>query len=359
MDVHALPWPQLLGLYGIAFGLSLLGSLAAERLALKVGLVDQPAHRKLHRRPTPLLGGAALFAAIGATMASFTLTAANVVPGLAGGGVVSGAGLLAAAVGVFALGLWDDSQRLPVTVKAPAQLVVVALALAAGAVIDTALPGWADLMLSGWWIFGVMNTLNLLDNMDGVAAGVAAVAALGLLVLLPAGWPVALAVVLGGACLGFLCLNFSPARLFMGDSGSLLLGLLLAVLAIEAQRGASDSLVSWVAPVVVLAVPLFDTTLVVVSRLRRGLNPMTHSGTDHLAHRLLRLGWPVAGAARLLYTVAAAMALIGVALGRSGGVGIHGVLIVAVIGAGLSIWWLDRRPQLITGAVDPSGGRRL
>ncbi len=347
MEAPLLALPRLLWLLGASFGFAVCGSLVAARLAGRIGLLDRPAQGKLHRQPTPLLGGAAMLAAIALALApSF---------GEAKAGVVQPLGLLAAALLVFAVGLWDDFRRLPVVGKLLAQGAVVGMALVAGAVINTGLPGWADLALSGLWMVGVTNALNLLDNMDGVAAGVAAIAACGLFLLLPAGLPSALSLVLCGACLGFLCLNFSPARLFMGDSGSLLIGLLLAVLAIEAQRaGGGGGDTSWLAPLVVLAVPLFDTTLVVVSRLRRGLNPMTHSGTDHLAHRILRLGWPVAGAARLLYAVAAMAAVAGVVLGRSGGGATRWVLGVALFSAGLTIWRLERRPGLIHGTLESS-----
>jgi len=345
MEALPLALPRLLWLLGGSFGLAVCGSLIAARLARRIGLLDRPEQRKLHRQPTPLLGGAAVLTAMVLALA----------PGFGGAGVVRPLGLLAAVLVAFIVGLWDDFRHLPVVGKLLAQGAVVGLALAAGAVIDTALPGWADLAISALWMVGVTNALNLLDNMDGVAAGVAAIAACGLFLLLPAGLPAALSLVLCGACLGFLCFNFSPARIFMGDSGSLLIGLLLAVLAIEAQRaGASAGDTSWVAPLLVLAVPLFDTTLVVVSRLRRGLNPMTHSGTDHLAHRLLRLGCPVAGAARLLYAIAIAVAVVGVVLGRSGGAATPWVLMGALFTVGLAVWRLDRRPGLIHGTLESS-----
>ncbi|MDP2727078.1 MAG: MraY family glycosyltransferase, partial [Dehalococcoidia bacterium] len=167
------------------------------------------------------------------------------------------------------------------------------------------------------WTLAITNSLNLLDNMDGLSGGVAAVAAAFFLVLalLNGQFLVAsLSAALLGACLGFLRYNFNPASIFMGDAGSLFLGFILAALGIRLRFPGQLTIVTWMVPVFVLGVPLFDTTLVVVSRLRRGLNPLTSPGRDHLSHRLVSLGLSQRHAVFLIYLVCFVLGLISVVL---------------------------------------------
>jgi UDP-GlcNAc:undecaprenyl-phosphate GlcNAc-1-phosphate transferase len=134
--------------------------------------------------------------------------------------------------------------------------------------------------------------MNLLDNMDGLSGGIAAIAALFFLLFAAMSKQYlvgALAAALVGACAGFLFYNFNPATIFMGDTGSLFLGYVLAAVGIKLRFPDNSAFVTWMVPVLVLAVPIFDTTLVIISRLRRGLNPLTTPGKDHLSHRLTRL----------------------------------------------------------------------
>jgi UDP-GlcNAc:undecaprenyl-phosphate GlcNAc-1-phosphate transferase len=139
------------------------------------------------------------------------------------------------------------------------------------------------------WVVFITNALNLLDNMDGLAGGVAAIAALFFLLLaaMTGQYLVgALAAALLGACIGFLVYNLNPASIFMGDSGALFLGFMLAAVGIKLRFPGNVDFVTWMVPVLVLGLPIFDTTLVVISRLRRGVNPLTTPGKDHLSHRL-------------------------------------------------------------------------
>ncbi len=260
------------------------------RLATRWSLVDQPEDRKLHRAPIPLLGGLAIIAGVMAALLAFPTAA----------GSQRLWGILAAAAVVAITGLWDDLRGLSVIAKLLSQLAAAAILVSIGLFVDLALPTWIDAALSILWIVGVTNAFNLLDNMDGLAAGVTATAALGFLALSApqGGLAPALAAGLCGAALGFLSYNFHPAKIFMGDAGSLFLGLLLAVLGLELQtgQGVSKPWVAALVPILVLAVPIFDTTLVTVSRWRRGRNPLTTPGQDHLSHRLTRRGLSVPGA---------------------------------------------------------------
>jgi UDP-GlcNAc:undecaprenyl-phosphate/decaprenyl-phosphate GlcNAc-1-phosphate transferase len=257
-----------------------------ERLALSVGAVDQPTDRKRHRRPTPLLGGLAILLAF--WIAVLVLRTQTGFPLW---------GLAAAASLVTLVGLWDDLCRLSVSVRLVTQAVAAALVVttvgAATLFGEDGAAHWANVALTFLWIVGVTNALNLIDNMDGVAAAITATAAISYAALLLGGGDVTaagLATALAGAAIGFLSFNYPPARLFMGDAGSFFLGLTLAVLGIEAQRSIDHS-AGWIPAVLILALPLSDTSLVIVSRLRRGKNPLTTPGRDHLAHRLVRLGW--------------------------------------------------------------------
>jgi UDP-GlcNAc:undecaprenyl-phosphate GlcNAc-1-phosphate transferase len=157
------------------------------------------------------------------------------------------------------------------------------------------------------WVAAICNAMNLLDNMDGLSAGVASIAcAFFTLLALSQGqiWVSIVAAVLMGATLGFLRFNWNPATIFMGDAGSLLLGFLLAVLALKMRFPTSDPQRTWLIPLLILAVPIFDTTVVTISRLGRGV-PITSGGRDHVSHRLVRLGLSVRQAVATIYLVAA------------------------------------------------------
>jgi UDP-GlcNAc:undecaprenyl-phosphate GlcNAc-1-phosphate transferase len=328
----------------------------ARRLALAWGWVDRPAEHKFHRRPTPLLGGLALFLG---TMPPLVLAG----EGTARWTFAAGASLL------FATGLWDDRRHLSVPVKLAAQAAAATVLVGGGARAELPGPAWLATVLSLVWIVGVTNAVNLLDSMDGAAPGVALAAAAGFLLLAggpppggspPGGAPLSavLAPALAGALLGFLPYNLPPARIFMGDAGSLPLGFSLAALGLEARVDGVAPSVAWMVPVALLAVPIFDTTLVCGSRLRRGKNPMTHPGKDHFAHRLARRGLGVRGALAWLYALGALSVVLAWALSRSGPV-LAGCLAGAVaLAAGLGLAWLDRpeprfRPAHSAGRPDP------
>jgi UDP-GlcNAc:undecaprenyl-phosphate GlcNAc-1-phosphate transferase len=138
------------------------------------------------------------------------------------------------------------------------------------------------------------NSLNLLDNMDGLSSGVAAVCASFFVVMAAMSGQIyvgALAAALLGATLGFLVYNFNPASIFMGDTGSLFLGFMLAAIGIKLRFPDNVPFVTWMVPIIVMGMPIFDTTLVIISRLRRGKNPLTTPGKDHVSHRLVGLGF--------------------------------------------------------------------
>jgi UDP-GlcNAc:undecaprenyl-phosphate GlcNAc-1-phosphate transferase len=267
-----------------AFVAGVGGTLLAKRFAPRLGMVDHPAERKDHKHPTPLLGGLAIYVAV--------IAAVLLLPNRKE--LVELAGILVGGSLISFCGLWDDRWGLNPYLKLAVQLVATALLIASGVQVQLPVPLWANLLLTALWVVGITNGFNLLDNMDGLAGGVGVVAAAYFLLMAAMNGQYlvgSLAAGLLGACLGFLLFNFNPARVFMGDSGSLFLGFMMAVVGIKLRFPANTNWVTWMVPILVLGVPIFDTTLVVVSRLRRGKNPLTTPGKDHLSHRLLLLGW--------------------------------------------------------------------
>ncbi len=254
----------------------------AQRAARRTGMVDKPSARKQHTVPTPLLGGAAIYLAV--ILALILLGNRFYVNQVAG--IFLGATLMSF------LGLWDDRRGLSPWVKLIGQFLAAGVLLLTDVRISF-LPWEAlNIVATLVWVVLITNAMNLLDNMDGLSGGVAAIAALFFLLFAAMSKQYlvgALAAALVGACIGFLYYNFNPARIFMGDTGSLFLGFTLAAVAIKLRFPDNSPFVTWMVPALVLAVPLFDTSLVIISRLRRGLNPLTTPGKDHLSHRLARL----------------------------------------------------------------------
>ncbi len=289
--------------FAVALGVVLATTPLSQRLAWRWGFVDRPARHKAHRAPTPMLGGVALVLAVGIGL----LVVARMGTDLSPWPRIMMAGLVLAV-----LGAWDDRRPLPVRPRLAIQILVVG-ALAWTSVRLTVGPEWISILVTMLWLLLMTNAVNLLDNMDGVAAAVSAIAA-GAFVMLGGGAPAAALV---GACLGFLWFNRPVALVFLGDAGRLPLGLWLGVLGADlaSTRGALGAALL---PVLVLAVPLFDTALVSWSRLRRGLNPMTTPGLDHVAHRLRRLGLSAWNVVLALTAIGTAGAIVAVLLDRSG-----------------------------------------
>jgi UDP-GlcNAc:undecaprenyl-phosphate GlcNAc-1-phosphate transferase len=205
---------------------------------------------------------------------------------------------------LFAIGLADDLLEVKPLIKLLAQVVGTGLLLYGGLAFWPGGPIWASVPLTFLWVIGITNALNLIDGMDGLAAGVTAIAALVLAVIaVEVGQPLtaAVATVLAGAAGGFLFFNFRPARIFMGDGGSMFLGYTLATVAMSVQQG-GGTLAAILVPTVVLAVPIFDTTFVTVTRLLEG-RPVTQGGNDHTMHRLVLLGLSERHTVLLLYGV--------------------------------------------------------
>lgn len=288
-----------------AAALSLLGTPALRRLALRVGFIDQPASRKSHVIPVPYLGGVAIIV--------------SAMVGLAIGGEIATqiAVLAFGACVIGAVGILDDRQSLGAPVRFAAQAGVATSALLAGVRIHATDVTVVDGALTIVWIVGITNALNLIDNMDGLAGGVGVVSSLGIFVLAALGGQevvATLAAAMTGACLGFLAYNVRPAAVFMGDAGSLFIGYILAIGALELDPGLLPP-ISFAVPVILLALPLLDTTTVVFARLRRGRS-VAHGGRDHLSHRLVARGMSPGLAVGVLIAVQFICAAVAVVFGR-------------------------------------------
>jgi len=271
------------------------------RLAVQTGAVDRPSARKIHTSPVPYLGGIAIYAAFILVLIFFGDRdyVSQVV------GIFVGATLMSF------MGVIDDRWGLGSYSKLGGQLLAAAILLYSGVQVNL-FGGWLDLAITVVWVVGVTNAFNLLDNMDGLAGGIAVIAATYFLLLAAMSGQYlvgALAAALAGACAGFLVYNWNPAHIFMGDAGSLFIGFLLAAVAIKLRFPSNSYIVTWMIPLLVLAVPIFDTTLVFVSRLRRGKNPLTTPGKDHISHRLAFLLGSKREAVLVCYLIAGSVGL--------------------------------------------------
>jgi UDP-GlcNAc:undecaprenyl-phosphate GlcNAc-1-phosphate transferase len=284
----------MLGTFLISFLVTALLTPAVIAGAHRLGWVARPREDRWHRRPTALMGGVAIFLG---TLAAWAT--------LGRGGLHSP--LLIPAAGIFLLGAVDDRIHLRPYLKLIGQVAAAAFLVLNGPIIRS-LPPYLALPVTIFWIVGITNAVNLLDNMDGLAAGVSAISALamGAFCLGRGDLTTAqMACALAGGAAGFLIYNFNPARVFMGDCGSMFLGFSLAGLALDGtQRSAPNLVLTLLVPVAVLAIPIFDTTLVSVSRVLNGRS-VSQGGRDHSSHRLVALGLSERGAVLVFYALTA------------------------------------------------------
>lgn len=297
-----------------ALSFALIGTPSARRLAFGLGMIAMPRADRAHREPTAMLGGVAIY--LGVTVAWLLVEiGANVV--LRGWGRLHElAGILAGATVMGAVGLWDDRVRLGPLSKLLPQFLAVALLILGGVRVRLPVPLPVNIALTVVWVLYVSNAVNFSDNMDGVAAGLSAVAAsfFTLIAAMNDQYLVAaFAAAVMGSCLGFLRYNLPLPRasIFMGDAGALFLGFVLAALGIKLRFPDNVNFVTWMVPVLVLGVPLFDTTMVFISRFRRGVSPL-QGGVDHLSHRLARLGLGKLGATLTLDLMGGALGMVAV-----------------------------------------------
>lgn len=311
-----------------AFVFSLILTDLVRKFALARGLISEPRNRDVHKKPVPRIGGLAIFLsflAISAIYFIFVNPGAEISTGHWFGLDKKIVGIWLASSVVVAIMLIDDLRELPALVKLFFQLIAVAIIVAAGIGIDF-LPNpfgqainlnsvyiplnffgttyhfslWSDL-LTAVWLIGMMNVVNFIDGVDGLAAGISAIAGLTLffLSLIVAQSAVAMiAIILVGATLGFLWWNFYPAKVFMGDCGSMFLGLMLGVIPLISGGKLATAFL-------VLGFAIVDGLIVAAARIIKGKNPLTTPDKTHLHHRFLAAGFSVPGAVISMYIIAA------------------------------------------------------
>src|SRR5260221_3384740 len=275
---------DFLPLIVVGFAASLGLTALTRQISSRLGLMDSPSFRKLQRAPIPLMGGLAIYGAFILALVLFHPWSSNYKGELAT--------IILTATWLAFVGLVDDRIDLRPWVKFPAQALAAVFMIGSGIEVQLFGSPLLNALITFAWIVGIINAVNFLDNMDGLAAGISAIAAFFMFILsISQGQELvsAMSAALCGSAVGFLIYNFNPATTFMGDMGSMVLGFVLAVLGIKLRFPSQGLAVTWMIPILVLGLPIFDTTLVVFTRLREGRSPL-QGGKDHTSHRLVTLG---------------------------------------------------------------------
>lgn len=309
-------------LYIMAFVLSFLIAFAttpiAKKIAYKVGAIAKPRKRDMHSKPIPRMGGIAIVAGFMITL----LICIQFITVLDWKQLI---GITTGALIIFLLGFFDDIYELSAKLKFLIQILAATIVALSGVSIpfisipfiedSTMFLDMLSMPITVIWIVGITNAVNFIDGLDGLAAGVSSIASLCLMVLsIYSGYPIAilLTTILAGSCLGFLPYNFNPASIFMGDTGSTFLGFILAVTSILGLLK-SYTIVTIVVALLVLGLPVFDTTFAIIRRLLAG-KPITAPDRGHLHHRLVDKGYSQKQAVITLYAISGVFGLSAIAL---------------------------------------------
>jgi UDP-GlcNAc:undecaprenyl-phosphate/decaprenyl-phosphate GlcNAc-1-phosphate transferase len=283
----------LVALSTLAFGL--VSVALARKFAGRIGFMATPREDRWHKKPIPLLGGAAIYATFVLAYFLFTPKLASTYP------------ILAAGTLLFITGMIDDAVHIKPHTKLIIQFIAAATLVSFGFHLPWENYPWINDFLTIFWLVGITNAVNLLDNMDGLAGGISLIACVFLAVTFLLNGQTAealLPIILGSGVLGFLVFNFRPASIFMGDSGSMFLGFMLSGLALLSGTARFRSLTSvLLTPVLILMIPIFDTCIVIVTR-KLSRRPISQGGRDHTSHRLVALGVTERRAVLTCYTIA-------------------------------------------------------
>ena len=313
-------WLKVLLSAAAAFLVAFGSTPIVKTFAQKVGAMDDPGEaRRIHTHPIPRMGGMAIFLGF---LVAVILFADITVPVQ---------GILIGTVIIVATGVVDDIISLKYWIKLIAQLAAAGIAVAHGVVIEglmnpnvfspeeTVFIGYLSIPVTIIWIVGITNAVNLIDGLDGLACGVSTISSMTMLVAALLVSEPGVAVILAclmGACIGFIPYNMNPAKIFMGDTGALLLGYLLATVSILGLFK-FYAVMTFIVPMLALALPLFDTLLAIVRRLLKGQNPMTPD-RGHLHHRLIDHGLSQKQAVAVLYSLSAMLGLTAVVICTGG-----------------------------------------
>ncbi len=342
-------WLKMLLAFIVALVISFLMTPPVKDFAAKVGAIDVPKDgRRVHDHPIPRMGGIAIFLGFVISLLLFVNMSTQVM------------GLLVGAVIIAMMGAVDDIVNLNPWAKLAAQLLAAIVAIRSGLVFDvisnpnvfaeetTIYIGHLSVPLTIIWIVGCTNAMNLIDGLDGLAVGVAAISSTSMLIVsLLVAEPVVsvILVALTGACLGFMPYNMNPAKIFMGDVGSQLLGFVLATASIMGLFK-FHAVFTFFVPMLSLALPLTDTAFAFCRRISHGQSPF-HADKGHFHHRLLAMGLSQRQAVAVLYSISAVMGLFAVILAAETAL-LRIICLVAIAAITFSIWLFvfHRNPRL-------------
>lgn len=314
----------------IALVVSYILTPGVKKVAIKVGAVDRPNARKVHTHVIPRLGGLAIYIGFMAAVLFCVPLHHELI------------GMLLGCTAIVAIGIWDDICNIPARVKLVGQIAAACIPVAFGIQIEWLTNPFGDILVlpeviaipvTIFWIIGFTNTVNLIDGLDGLAAGVAFIASISMFLLavnLNQFLPALVIVSMAGAALGFLQYNFNPAKIFMGDTGSMLLGYTLAVSAVLGLVKTAAT-VALVVPIIALGLPILDTTFAIIRRRMSGV-PIFQPDKGHLHHRLLALGMTQKQAVLIMYFVSMILGIVALFVANvSYQMGIVTVLVVLAV----------------------------
>jgi UDP-GlcNAc:undecaprenyl-phosphate GlcNAc-1-phosphate transferase len=283
---------------------------SVKKLAIKVGAVDRPNARKVHTHIIPRLGGLAIYIGfLAGVLYSMPMNHEML-------------GLLLGCTAIVCVGIWDDICNIPAKVKLVGQILSAAIPVAFGIQIEwltnpfgnlIILPEVVAIPLTIFWIIGFTNTVNLIDGLDGLAAGVSFIASISMFLMavsMNQYLPAMIIISMAGAALGFLQYNFNPAKIFMGDTGSMLLGYTMAVTAVLGLVKTAAT-IALVVPVIALGLPILDTLFAIIRRKMSGV-PIFTPDKGHLHHRLLALGLSQKQAVLIMYCVSIVLGIVAI-----------------------------------------------
>ncbi|HYO88840.1 MAG TPA: MraY family glycosyltransferase [Candidatus Limnocylindrales bacterium] len=337
---------QFVPILVVGFATSLGLTPLSRALAPRLGVVAVPSGRNIHKDRKPLMGGMAIYAGLALALLLFS-PEAYVTELLV---VLLGAGFLAT------VGLLDDRYDLGIRIRLLAQVLATVVLILAGIRIQLFGLWPLDALLTIIWMVAITNAVNFLDNMDGLAAGVTAIAGSAFTVIAFAEGLILVSMLgaaLAGSAIGFLIYNFNPASSFMGDMGSLVLGFILAVLGIKLEFGTQPLSVTWMVPILVLALPVFDINMVILTRFLEK-RPIGQGGKDHSSHRLMAAGLSQRQTLLVLYGFCAIYGALGLIVSVAPPAIALAVGAAGLVGLALLLpfmFWLRRRYQLNAPAV--------
>ena len=337
---------DLIGYFGLFVASLIIAATSTplfRNLAMKRKILDTPnSERKIQRTAVPYLGGFGIaLAVVATTLIAITISDASTE------NYLLALSVLAPAMALGLIGFIDDKKHLTPLSRFIAQTfagIFTALVLILTNTVGNPTSYLVlDVLLTIVWVVGICNAINFFDNMDGAAGGISALAGFGFAVIGLQNdqyFVAAFGLVLSGACIGYLFWNWNPAKIYMGDAGALFIGIILAALAVRVDPVSVNGATAFFVPICVLALPILDTTTVVIDRLRRGVSPF-EGGLDHLSHRLRRKGMSVRQAVSTLYLLESISILIGFLINMRGNAYDTKLAILeTILGLALLIWFL-------------------